>query len=195
MKYIFYSIIVILLLSIGCKKEPTIFTIKGKVVNKQLQENLSGVKVYLDAKKIENGVYNSSFVNIENTVTGGDGSFNIEIKESQVSEYRFRLSETGYFNIEEEVSVDDVHSKGGYNKNFELIQESKIELNVKNTMPQGADDKITYRYTNIEVKCNGCCNNLVIVGEGYDYEAHHEGRVSVINGYILIGLFLKEAVK
>mgnify|MGYP000722363847 CR=1 FL=1 len=36
-----------------------------------------------------------------------------------------------------------------------MIQESIIELNVKNTMPQGVDDEIRYRYINVEVTEKG----------------------------------------
>lgn len=161
------------MVNFGCKKEATIFNISGKVINKQLQENLAGVDIYLDAKKIENGVYNNNFVNVASVVSSSDGSFAIELEESKVSEYRFRISEGGYFGIEEIISTDKIESSSGYKRNFELVQKSWIELNVKNTMPQGTDDKITYRYTNIEVKGKDCCNNIVNTGIGFDFEAHH----------------------
>ncbi len=178
MRYLLLIVIITLITIFSCKKEASKYNISGKVVNKQLQNNLSGVKVYLDTKKVENGVYNSNFVNIATTSTASDGSFHIEITEEQVSEYQFRVKETGYFDIEELVSVDKVHNDDGYTKNFELIQQSFIELNVKNTMPQGVDDKITYRYTNVDVNGKGCCNNSPIVGNGYDYVAHHSCSVS-----------------
>jgi len=173
-KSIYLFIIVSIIISFSCKKEASTFNIQGKVVNKQTQENLGGVTIYLDAKKIENGVYNSSFVNIESTVSNGDGSFLIEHEEATISEYRFRISESGYFPIEELVPTDVIQSNDGYNNTFELIQKSWIELDVKNTMPQGTDDKITYRFSNVEVKGKDCCNNITITGIGYDYEAHHK---------------------
>jgi len=174
MKYINIIIAALLITIMGCDKTPNTYTIEGRVINKQLGDNLSGVKVYLDAKKIENGVYNSSFVNIKSSSTDGSGSFNMDVEESQVSDYRFRVSETGYFSIEEEVSVSKIHSSSGYKRTFELVQQSWIELNVKNTMPQGTDDKIIYRYSNIEESGKNCCNNNVVTGEGFDYESHHK---------------------
>ena len=174
MRYIWVIVLVIIALNIGCKKTPNIYKITGNVKHKSLGESLSGVKVYLDAKQIQNGTYNANFVNIKVTNTDASGGFSMEIEDSQVSDYRFRVSETGYYNIEEEVSVNKVHSTNGYTKNFELVKISWIELNVKNTMPQSVDDKITYRYSNIEVKGRDCCNNNVVTGDGFDYEAHHK---------------------
>ena len=163
-----------IIINFSCKKQPSTFNIKGKIINNQTQQNLGGITIHLDAKKIENGVYNSRFVNIESAVSNSDGTFIIEHEEANISEYRFRISEPGYFPIEEIVSIDAIQSSDGYNNTFELIQKSWIELNVKNTMPQGTDDKITYRFTNIEVKEKDCCNNITNTGIGFDYEAYHK---------------------
>ncbi len=174
MKHISIIIIVLLLSVLGCKKEASVFKIKGTVVNKQLQEKISGVRVYIDAKKIEGGVYNNSFTNVASTTTNSSGSFEFDIEESHVSEYRFRLTNNGYFGIEAVTPTDKIHQEEGYSPTFEMIQESFIELNVKNTMPQNTNDEIRYRYTNVEVQEKGCCNNDPISGIGYDYEAHHK---------------------
>lgn len=173
MKHINIIIIILILSTLGCIKEASVYEIKGTVLNKQLQEKIANVKVYLDAKKIENGVYNSSFTNIASATTNSSGSFEFDIEESQVSEYRFRIVNEGYFDIEEVTSVDKIHQEEVYSPTFEMIQESIIELNVKNTMPQGVDDEIRYRYVDVEVTEKNCCNNNPISGIGYDYEAHH----------------------
>ncbi len=173
MKKISIIAIILLISILGCKKETSVFEIKGTVLNKQLQEKIGGVKVYLDAKKIEGGVYNNSFTNVASATTTSSGSFKFDIEEGQVSEYRFRLVNNGYFGIEQVTAVDIVHQDDGYSPVFEMIQESFIELNVKNTMPYDTEDEIRYRFIDVETKEKDCCNNDPISGIGYDYEAHH----------------------
>ncbi len=58
-----------------------------------------------------------------------------------------------------------------------MVAEAWIELKVKNTTPHGIDDKITYRYTNIEVQGNGCCDNQPNTGDGPSYNESIECKV------------------
>ena len=176
MKYFLGLLLVLVLLVFSCKKETKEFEISGNIISQQKQLPMSGAKVYLDAKKIVNGVYNSSFVNITSTTTNSDGTFDMSVKDDKVSEYRFRASESGYSDFEEIVAVDKLEASGTFSMNIKLTQESWIKLNVKNTMPQGVDDKITYRFTNINVKGKDCCNNDPIEGNGYDYSVQHNCR-------------------
>jgi len=169
-----YKILILLIISvftfsIACNKTPQYYEISGNIKNVNTQEALSGVSVYLDAKKLENGVYNSSFTNISSAQSNSQGNYSIDIEEDKVSEYRFRVSKDGYFEYEEEVSVDELQSSFSFKKDFTLYEEAWIELKVKNTTPQAIDDEINYRFINIAVSGKDCCSNEQIQGIGPAY--------------------------
>ena len=166
----------LILLSIGflflansCNKTPKYYDISGTVKNTTTQEVISDATIYLDAKKLENGVYNSTFTNISSSKSNSAGVYEIGIEEDKVSEYRFRATKEGFFDYEEEVSVDELQASINYKKDFSLYQEAWIELKIKNTSPQGTDDEISYRFINIEVSGKDCCSNESIKGIGPSY--------------------------
>lgn len=156
-------------ISWSCNKSPKTFTVNGQVTKKNSNDKLSGVKVYLDSKKIANGVYSSSFSNLAFTETNSSGQYSFEIEQGNTEIYRFRVSKNSYFDIEENVSVETLEANETFTKNFELTGESWINLKVNNTMPQGTDDEIDYRYVNIDVTGLDCCDNSTIVGIGAEY--------------------------
>ncbi|RLD43272.1 MAG: hypothetical protein DRI86_10270 [Bacteroidetes bacterium] len=177
MRYSFFLFITIVLLFSNCKKDTKVYTISGNVSNKQTSNNINGVKVSLDAKMIKDGVYNPSFVNLEDAYTDDNGNYSMEINEAQVSDYRFRISKDTYFDYEEIVKVDDLQSSTNFTKNFTMIAESWIELKVKNITPHDNNDKIVYRFTNIDVTGNQCCSNQAITGIGAEYNESNTCRV------------------
>ncbi len=176
-KYSFLLLLTTVLLFNNCKKDTKVYKISGNISNKQTGDNINGVKVSLDGKILEGGVYNPSFTNITNAYTNDNGNYTMEIVEQQVSDYRFRISKDGYFDYDESVNVDDLQSSSTFIKNFNMIAESWIELKVKNTTPHDVDDKIIYRYTNIDVSGNECCNNQSITGIGAEYNETHTCKV------------------
>ncbi len=170
-KLLIFLIIFIISISIGCNKTPQYYEISGNVKKFISQESISGANIYLDAKKLENGIYNSSFTNINNTQSKTDGTYFMDFEEETVSEYRFRVSKEGFFDYEVEVSVDELQSSFSYKKDFTLYEVAWIELKVKNTTPQAIDDEINYRFINIAVSGKDCCSNEQIQGIGPAYSA------------------------
>ncbi len=152
----------------SCKKSPKKFTISGVVENTK-GNKLEGVHVYLDAKKIVDGVYNSNYNNLAFVETNSEGKYSFEIEQGNTASYRFRVTKSSYFDIEEIISVDKLEANDSYAKNFELVGEAWINLKVKNTMPQGTDDEIDYRFINIAVSGLDCCNNKTTIGIGAEY--------------------------
>lgn len=161
----------IVIFSNGCKKSQGTFSISGKISNMDNNNSIAEARVYLDAKILQNGVYNSSFTNIASATSQSDGNYSFEIEEQTISDYRFRVVRTGYFDIEEIVSVDILQASNTFSKNFKLTEEAWVELIVNNTMPQDLDDEINYRFSNIEVSGKDCCSNELHIGIGPTYSA------------------------
>jgi hypothetical protein len=160
-----------ILLAFGaCQKDPKTYSINGNVSKAKTADQVGGAVVYIDAKMIVDGVYNSNFVNITRATTDDQGNFSLSINEEKVASYRFRISKEGYFDYEEEVSVELLQAEESFEKNFSIIAESSIELRIKNTSPQGLDDEIDYRFENIEVSGLNCCNNETTIGIGPSFD-------------------------
>lgn len=168
-KYVLLILFVVIAVFSQCKKETKIYSISGTVTGTNSSDKINGVKVSLAAKKLSDGVYNPTFVNLKDAYTDNNGMYSMEINEEQVSEYRFRIDKEDYFEVEEIVSVDKLQASESFTKNFTMMKESWIELKVKNTSPQGTDDKIVYRFKNIKVSGKDCCGNQATTGIGAEY--------------------------
>lgn len=164
-------IIIIIAVSISwsCKKDPKTFTVSGKITKVNSNDEIAGARVYLDSKKIATGVYNANFNNLAFSETNINGDYSFEIEQANTEIYKFRVSKNSYYDIEESTAVETLEASDTFIKNFELTGESWINLKVKNTMPQGTDDEIDYRYVNIEVNGIDCCTNKTTIGIGAEY--------------------------
>jgi len=176
-RYSFFLLITTILFFSNCKKDTKVYTISGNVSNKQTGDNINGVKVSLEAKMIKDGVYNPNFINLKDAYTDDNGNYLMEIYEEQVSDYRFRISKETYFDYEETVTVDELQASSSFKKDFTMIAESWIELKVKNTTPHDNNDKIVYRFTNIDVSGYQCCSNTLNTGVGAEYNETHTCKV------------------
>jgi hypothetical protein len=161
----------LILTVLGCKKDPKEFGIGGSVVNKKGSTPIAGATIYLDAKKLENGVFNPSFANLTSAVSDANGHYSFDFEEQRISDYRFRVYKDGFFDVEEFVDVDVLQASSSFEKSFQMTQISWIELIVQNTRPQANDDEINYRFVNINVSGQNCCNNQTVIGIGPAYSA------------------------
>ena len=181
-----YNIITIFFLSIlgfsliglnSCKKDPKIYALSGKVYDPQLESNINGASVVLRASKVQSGVYNSNYVDIASTSTSSNGAYSMEIEEEKVSGYRYYVSKQDYFDELIDIETEDLQQESSYTKNFSLNPIGYIQVNVKNTTPQGTDDEVRYRFKNVEAQCKDCWNNEINVGIGPTYSSNKSAQV------------------
>jgi len=163
----------IILFSTSCKKKAAIYELNGTISDPQLKVKVDNVKVSLKASKIESGVYNPNFVEIQSTKSSSSGSYSFSVEYDNVSAYRLDFNKTNYFDASKEISPEYLQSNSPLSVDINIIPIAEINLSVKNTSPQGTDDQITFRFKNIEVKCKDCWNNEPITGSGpsYNYNA------------------------
>ncbi len=153
----------------GCNKEPETFEIKGTVSNTITQAKIEGVTVYLDGKKMVNGVYNSSFSLISQTSTDANGNFTLSVTEEKISDYRFRTFKTGYFDSELALTTDQIQTDQATLFNIKVYQQAQLDLTIKNQYPQNNDDEINFHLSNIKVTGPECCNTAIVTGIGPTY--------------------------
>ncbi|RUA28027.1 MAG: hypothetical protein DSY76_04755 [Bacteroidetes bacterium] len=178
-KFIAISILFVnIFLFSACKKDVKTYEISGSISDPQLHINVSGVKVSLKASKVQSGVYNPTYTEIQSTTTSSDGSFSFTVEHENVEGYRLDFTKTDYFDNTKDLSTDDVQNGNATNIKMDFIPIAKIKLIVKNTSPQSNDDKIEFRFSNVSVKGKDCWTNDPITGIGPTYSFTKTGQVS-----------------
>ena len=178
-KFIAISILFVnIFLFSACKKDVKTYEISGSISDPQLHINVSGVKVSLKASKVQSGVYNPTYTEIQSTTTSSDGSFSFTVEHENVEGYRLDFTKTDYFDNTKDLSTDNVQNGNATNIKMDFIPIAKIKLIVKNTSPQSNDDKIEFRFSNVSVKGKDCWTNDPITGIGPTYSFTKTGQVS-----------------
>ena len=170
---------------VSCEKEVRKFDISGKVYDPQLKKNVSSAEVVLRGSKIQSGIYNSNYIDLQSTSTSSDGSYSFEVPEETVSGYRFYINKKDYFDQLIDVNTEDLQNNNGYTLNVNLIPIAYLKLSVKNTMPIGSDDEIHFRFKNIDVQCKDCWNKGTITGVGPTYTYSRTAQTSGENELII----------
>ena len=173
------SILTINILFLGsCKKDVKTYGIAGTISAPQLHLKVSGAKVSLKASKVQSGVYNPNYTEIDAYTTSSDGKFNFSVKHDNVSGYRIDITKDKYFDASIDLKTEDVQNDGETNISLDLIPVGEITLIVKNTTPQTADDNIKFRFSNVAVKGKDCWTNDATEGIGPSYNISKTGKVT-----------------
>jgi len=170
---------------VSCEREVRKFDISGRVYDPQLKKNISSAEVVLRGSKIQSGIYNSNYIDLQSTSTSSDGSYSFEVPEETVSGYRFYINKKDYFDQLIDVKTDDLQNNNGFTLNVDLIPIAYLKLSVKNTMPIGASDEIHFHFKNIDVQCKDCWNKGTITGVGPTYTYSRTAQTSGENELII----------
>ena len=179
-----YSFLLIIVLSLAglslnsCEKEVQKYDVSGKIYDPKLDKDVSGAEIVLRGSKIQSGVYNSNYVDLQSTTSASDGTFEFQIPEETVSGYRFYINKKDYFDQLIDVETGDIQNNSGFNLDVNLIPIAYLKLSVKNTTPIGADDEIHIRFKNVDVQCKDCWNKGTISGFGPTYSYNRTAQTS-----------------
>jgi hypothetical protein len=177
--FIALSILTLNILFLGaCKKDVKTYSIAGAVSDPQLHSKVSSAKVSLKASKVQSGVYNPNYVEIDSYTTSSDGKFSFSVKHDNVSGYRIDITKNKYFDASIDLKTENVQNNGLTNISLDLIPIGEITLIVKNTTPQTADDNIKFRFSNVAVQGKDCWTNSATEGIGPSYNLTKTGKVS-----------------
>lgn len=153
----------------SCKKEVAVYNLNGKIYDPQLKKAVSSANVSLKASKVESGVYNPSYNEINSTSSSSNGNYSFEVEFDNVSGYRLDFTKNNYFDQSIDIKTEDLQNDAGLTMNTNLIPIGFVKLIIKNTSPQGTDDEIRFHLSNVDVKCKDCWTNDVITGTGPAY--------------------------
>lgn len=173
MRIISFFLLIFLLVT-ACGKNERYIQVSGKISDQGFNKAGDAVTVKLKSSKIESGVFNSNYTEVASAITDASGNFSMEVLVEKASGYRFLVSKTDYFESEIDVTTETFEKNETFTANYDIYPKAIIKLVVNNTSPQGLDDEIKYRFTDIEQECKTCCNNSTITGSGPDYSSTSE---------------------
>jgi hypothetical protein len=145
-------------------------SVRGTVFDPNLNVYVNDAYVTISSIKVQSGIYNSNYQDIETVVTDYNGKFAFDIKKELASSYRIYIRKDNYFSYTVDISPDVLESGIVYSPTYNLFPEAYIKLHVKNTMPYDSTDFIAYSFTNSNLNCYECCTNNVFKGYGEDYD-------------------------
>jgi hypothetical protein len=159
----------------SCKKEVKTYELHGIIYDPQFKKGVEGALVSLKASKVQSGVYNPNYTEIESVVSSSDGSYKFTVEYDNVSGYRLDVSKKDYFDQSYDIKTEELQQEGGYKANIDFLPIANVKLIVKNTSPQAADDKIQFWFSKLDdVKCKDCWNSDPIIGIGPSYSFNEE---------------------
>ncbi len=155
----------------SCKKnKDENISVRGTVFDPNLNVYVNDAYVTISSIRVQSGIYNSNYQDIETVVTDYNGNFGFDIKKEITNGYRIYIRKDNYFSYTVDISPDVLSPDIVYSPTYNLFPEAYIKLHVKNTMPYDSTDFIAYSFTNSNLNYYGCCTNNVFKGYGEDYD-------------------------
>ncbi|MFO7723364.1 MAG: carboxypeptidase-like regulatory domain-containing protein [Bacteroidales bacterium] len=164
-------LILLLLISTGCKKEEDKIIIEGIVNDPAQSIPVEGADVFLYGKVFEGGMFNPDPSVIAYAVTGTDGKFLININQVKASDFEIRVEKPHYFPFMEVLDNNEIAAGKTYKPAYTLNPEGWLKLRVQNINPYSSADLIAYKIESDNPSCSSCCNSNYVQGQGTLYDA------------------------
>ena len=165
-----YLFLILVFVTLSCKKKDGNYIISGKVINKELNIPISGVSLTLYGTKISGGVLQNQQEKLVTAITNIDGSFSLKFSKQVFSNLIIVLKKEGYFEQEKFINPDNLIPGKEYNVNIDMHALSWLKTIVKNVGYQSVSDQLFYRLSLPYSDCNTCCttNQRVFNGVAID---------------------------
>ena len=145
--------ILIVLLSVSCKKGKANFVVSGTLTDLTFSNNLTGATV----KLYQVPVASSQEQLIETITSGEDGSYSFTFPRDKMEKYILKISKQGYFEIQKEVFFSELTIKEDNIRNYATTAKSWVKLRFINTV-SSASDHLRYIKQEGKIDCQDCCS-------------------------------------
>jgi len=105
------------------------------------------VQVTLEEQRLENGVLNGFYTEVDQAVTGADGVVELETVRSNVLSIRLRVAREGCF--EELVPFNPEDLTSGETRNHQevaVMPQTRVEASLSNSLPECTNSNMIYRW-------------------------------------------------
>ena len=154
---VLYSVFLLSILLISCKKGKTEFTLTGSISDNTFSQNHDGavIKLY----EVEAG---GSITNLLETATlGNDGSYSFTFPRNKVESYTVVVTKDNYFTIDESIPFSSMTISSDNVRDFGTTAKSWAKIRLINSSPLGSDHLQITKQTG-KSDCTECCDNNVI---------------------------------
>lgn len=153
-RLIFFSVALLLLVHLGCRKNEVTIEIEGILTNSLNGSGLDGVSVDLYTKPL-----GSTFDELaKSTQTNSDGSYAFKIKNNKYESVRIHFEKENYFTIDHTVPFSELSTSNTNTLDFEMKAQSWTAFVIKNNQPDPSDEFKLLKDTGKE-DCETCCEN------------------------------------
>lgn len=157
----YFALLLGLLLSFGCKKEPVEFTISGTLVDNSFDTRLSGADIKITA--VSSGTGDTRVVG--NQTVGTDGMYKITFKRERDTKFYITIEKDGYYPIEETIFFSELSVSEDNVYDYSTFAESNINFKIKNIGTSTTNDELKLEIYEAKTNCDNCCS----LGQRYFY--------------------------
>ena len=107
----------------------------------------SQVQVTLEEQRLENGVLNGFYTEVDQAVTGADGVVELTTVRSNVLSIRLRVAREGCFEELVPLNPEDLTSGGTLNHHeVAVMPQTRVEASLSNSLPECTNSNMIYRW-------------------------------------------------
>ena len=107
----------------------------------------SQVEVTLEEQRLENGVLNGFYTEVDQAVTGADGVVELTTVRSNVLSIRLRVAREGCFEELVPFNPEDLTSGETFNhEEVAVMPQSRVEASLSNSLPECTNSNMIYRW-------------------------------------------------
>ena len=105
------------------------------------------VQVTLEEQRLENGVLNGFYTEVDQAVTGADGAVELTTVRSNVLSIRLRVAREGCFEELVQFNPEDLSSGETLNHHeVAVMAQSRVDASMSNTLPECTTSNMIYRW-------------------------------------------------
>ena len=107
----------------------------------------SQVQVTLEEQRLENGVLNGFYTEVDQAVTGADGVVDLATERSNVLSIRLRVAREGCFEELVPFNPEDLTSGEALNhQEVAVMPQTRVEASLSNSLPECTNSNMIYRW-------------------------------------------------
>jgi hypothetical protein len=145
--------ILILSLTIGCKKKELEFSIEGIVTDQTFQTGLAGAQITI--QEIPPGATTVS-TTVGSAILGSDGKYSFTFSRKIAEGYRITITKPNYFTFDQTIPFSEFSTEKPITKNFETKAQAWVKVRVVNLPPASQTDGIEYVRLQGKANCPTC---------------------------------------
>ncbi len=139
-------LLVLCLAFAGCKKNPNVRKVTGKVYTANTHEPISGATITMSGKLLKNGVFSQTPTLLTSATSGADGSFEFEYEKQNTEQYIFEVNQGTIYTYSQSINMDVVHADNPYVFNAPVTKTSAVQVHISRQLPV-TDTTLSVVYT------------------------------------------------